>query len=365
MKKNQDIVLSGDSVSRSLQIYRGLSFGIAARADIWQLLSDITSSDVALDEAVNALIGGYIRTGKKNRALVLAEMLGGLQSGDISARLAPYTSASERLILEGLGNQDASRVFTSAARLLRNRLAMRKALIDAIAMPALLVASLFALILFFGIELLPALGDIVDFDSLPYIQAVTVDISLTLSSNPLQMFIWVGVFFTAVYMIMRLWTGSGRSFADRFPPFSVMRMQAGIGFLFSVIEYGRNGTAITAQLLERMAKITGRYEASRIRALCAPLQETDNLGTAGLVAGQGFPDDALTVVIEVLWNREDGINTCGEFLERRLLQIEESVKARMAVLNAILITLVAVVLVLLMSVMLPVFEQINSGPGQI
>ena len=354
-------VLSGDPVSRPLRMIRAHSFGAAARADVWQLLADITGSGVALDEAIEALINGYLRTGKKGRALVLAEMLGGLQTGDPSTRLAPYTSPSERLILEGLGNQDAGRVFTSAARLLRNRLAMRKALTEAIAMPILLTISLFALILFFGIELLPALGEIIDFSSLPPLQAITVSVTLALSDSPARLFLWIAIGIAALFALMRFWTGAGRTIADRLPPFSVMRMQAGTGFLFSVIEYGRNGTAITAQLLERMAKATGRYEASRIRALSEPLEQTDNLGTAALNAGQGFPDDTLAVVLEVLWDREGGVDRSGKFLERRLEQIESAVKARMAVLNAVLITLVAIVLVLLMSIMMPVFDQINQG----
>ena len=354
-------VLSGDPVSRPLRMIRAHSFGTAIRADVWQLLADVTGSGVALDEAIETLIDGYLRTGKKGRALVLAEMLGGLQTGDPSTRLAPYTSPSERLILEGLGNQDANRVFTSAARLLRNRLAMRKALTEAIAMPILLTISLFALILFFGIELLPALGEIVDFPSLPPVQAITVSVTLALSDNPTRLLLWGAVGIAVVIALMRYWTGAGRTFADRFPPFSVMRLQAGTGFLFSIIEYGRNGTAINARLLHRMAEVTGRYEASRIRALSEPLEQTGNLGTAALNAGQGFPDDALAVVLEALWNREGGIDTSGEFLERRLEQIESAVNARMAVLNAVLITLVAIVLVLLMSIMMPVFDQINQG----
>jgi len=160
---------------------------------------------------------------------------------------------------------------------------------------------------------------------------------------------------------MRFWTGTGRVIADRFPPFSVMRLQAGTGFLFAIIEYGHNGTAVTTALLERMARATGRYEASRIRAMIRPLERTGNLGTAALSAGQGFPNDDIAVVLRVLWNRDNGIARAGMFLERRLDQIESTVKARMAVLNAVLLTLVTAVLVLLMSVMMPVFDQLNQG----
>ena len=353
--------LSSKEVSAPIRLLRGISFGASVRVEVWQLLADITGSGVALDEAVETLIRSYLRTGKKGRAQVLMEMLGGLKMGEPAIRLAPYVSSSERLILEGLGNQDAGRVFISATRLLRNRLAMRKALTEAISMPILLFVSLFAMIMFFGTQLLPSLGELIDFSSLPIVQKITVDVTFALSENPLAVFFWIIGIILMFIFLMRFWTGFGRKYADRVPPFSIMRLQSGIGFLFSVIEYGRNGTAITERLLEQMARATGRYERSRILALSETLVSTNNLGTAGLEAEQGFPDDSLSVVLEVLWDREGGIDTCGDFLEQRLKQIESAIKGRMAILNGLLTTIVAIVLVLLMSIMLPVFDQIGGS----
>ena len=355
--------LSGEPVTGLVLLWRKLGFGAATRAEVWQLLADVVEAAVPLNEATDALIEGYLRSGRRGRALVLAEMRTGLSDGRIGERLAPYISAPERLIFEGLEEQKAHVVFGSAARLLRNRLALRKALNEAIAMPILLAFSLFALILFFGIELLPALGEIVDFETLPPVQDITVSVTLALSDNPWRLALWIAGFMAGLLTLMRVWTGPGRTLADRVPPFSVMKLQAGTGFLFAVIEYGRNGTGITSDLLERMASVTGRYEASRIRALIAPFRRNGNLGTAALEAGQGFPDNDLAVVLRTLWDRTNGIERAGQFLERRLTQIESNVKARMAVLNTALLGLVAVVLVLLMSIMMPIFDQLNRGAG--
>ena len=159
---------------------------------------------------------------------------------------------------------------------------------------------------------------------------------------------------------MLYWTGPGRAFADRFPPFSVMRLQAGTSFLFALTEYGQAGVGITPRLLEEMANASGRYGASRIRALIPHLQRSGNLGTAALAAGQGFPDDELAAVLEVLLAHEGGVERAGGFLERRLTRIEDGVKARMAVLNAVLMVAIAAALLALMSVAIPVFEQINA-----
>ena len=352
---------SGDPVRGPARLWRKLAFGAAARAELWQLLADVTEAGVSIDDAVRALVEAHDRFGKRGRASVLAEMSAGLVDGNAGRRLAPYVSAPERILLDGLGSQKADAIFGGAARLLRNRMALRKAVRDAVAMPILLSFGLLALVLFFGLELLPAFGEVVDLDALPPVQDVTVKVTLALSNDPQMLAAWIAGGIAALVMLMRLWTGPGRAYADRFPPFSLMRLQAGTGFLFAVIEYGQNGTAVTPRLLERMAGATGRYEASRIRALIPHLTRTGNLGTAALEAGQGFPDPELAVVLRLLWNETDGIERAGRFLERRLERIESGVKARMAALNVALLTLVTVVLVLLMSVMLPVFEQLNRA----
>ena len=353
--------LSGDPVAGPVRLWRSLSFGAAVRADTWQLLADaVASGKIALNDAVDGLIEGEMQAKNRTVALVLSEFRVGLRGRRMAERLTPYISSAEQMIFKGLDEQEASRVFASAARLLRTRLALRKALTEAIAMPILLFFSLFGLILFFGIEFLPALGEVVDFQLLPLAQKVTVDVTLALADNPLRLAAWLAGVCAALGLLMRVWTGPGRVFADRFPPFSVMRLQAGAGFLFAVIEYGRGGREITTGLLEEMAQTTGRYEASRIRALITPFGRSGNLGEAALDARQGFIDQKLAVMLRMLWQVEGGLEEAGKFLERRLVRIEYSVRKRMAVLNVALLLIITIALLLLMSIMFSVFDTLNQ-----
>ena len=360
-KPSGQVRFSGDPVRGPARLWRKLAFGAAARAELWQLFADVTEAGVDPGDAVETLIKACLRRGRKGRALVLAEMRAGLLDGNAGERLAPYVSAPERLLLDGIGSQNADAVFGGAARLLRNRMALSKALTAAIAMPVFLSVCLLALVLFFGLELLPAFAEIVDFDTLPPLQAAAVGITLAISGDPLALAFWIAGIATALVLLMQYWTGPGRAFADRFPPFSVIRLQAGTGFLFAVTEYGQAGVAITPRLLEDMARTAGRYGASRIRALVPHLERTGNLGTAALEAGQGFPDDELAAVLQVLWNEERGVERSGRFLERRLERIEGGVKARMAVLNVVLMIVIAAALLALMSVALPLVDQLNSA----
>ena len=360
-KSGDQARFSGAPVTGLALLWRKLAFGTAARAEIWQLLADVMEAGVSIEKAVEALVEAHDGFGRKGRAYVLAEMSAGLLDGNAGQRLAPYVSGPERILMAGLGTQKPEAIFGGAARLLRNRMALRKAVTEAVAMPILLSFGLLGLVLFFGLEFLPALGQVVDFDTLPLLQDVTVKVTLALSENPQALALGIACSTVALVTLMRFWTGPGRSLADRVPPFSLVRLQAGTGFLFAVIEAGRSGAAVTPALLAQMAEATGRYEASRIRALIPGLERTGNLGEAALAAGQGFPDRELAVVLRILWNHKGGIDRAGWFLERRLERIESSVKARMAVLNVTLLALVSVVLVLLMSIMMPVINQLNQA----
>lgn len=352
--------LSGAPVNGLALLRRKLGFGTAARAEVWQLLADVVESGIELEQALDALILGCLKTGRLARARVLAELRAAWLDNDLPDRLSRYALPPERLILDGLGALEAHVVFGSAARLLRTRLAMRKALSEALALPLLLVGGLIGIIVFFGLQLLPALSEVIDLDALGGLQGIIVQGTLGFSANPTRLGIGIVGCIAGLGLLMRVWTGWGRVFADRFPPFSVMRLQAGTGFLFAVIEYGRGGRAITPDLLERMARAGGRYEASRIRALAGGLAGNDNLGDAALEAGQGFPDDEMAVVLRLLWKRPGGIARAGDFLDRRLAQIETSIKARMAALNVLLMIAVATALLGLMSIALPIVDQINQ-----
>lgn len=363
--KSGDGTISGDPVSGPALFLRKASFGPVARADTWQLLADILEAGPSIDATIEMLIKGCLRTGRRNRALVLAEMRVGVRDNNVGERLAPYVSAAERLVLEGIGSRDADKVLAGAAQLVRNRMALRKAMQGALAMPLLLISGVVAIVIFVGLQLLPALGKVIDLEAIPGWQGVVVQGIQAFSANPGRVGAILGGVIVAIGVSTRLWTGPGRAFADRFPPWSLVRLQAGTGFLFAVIEAGGAGTAVTPALLERMAKAGGRYEASRIRALIPGLLRTSNLGTAALDAGQGFPDDELSLVLEALWNRDDGVDRAGDFVERRLERVESAVRARMAVLNAVLMATVAAALVIGLLVVVPVVDEMMSSLGGI
>ena len=356
-------LLAGTPARGASRVWRRAMFGPTTRAEVWQLLADVLEgSGEDLGRMMEAVAEGYAAQGRMTVAAVILEIRAGLGEGAIDERVRPYCGGAERILFGGLGKQKAGKVFMSAARVLQSQLAMRKAVLGAIALPMLLVAGFIGLLLFFGVELLPALGEIIAFETLPPFQGWIVGAALAFAADPFASCAWIAGGVGALLAAMRWWTGPGRSQADRLPPFSLVRLQTGAGFLFAIVETGRSGTAVNTELIERMADVAGPYGRSRIRALARCYTPGGgNLGEAAALAGQGFPAPELSAVLRTLWNKPGGFDAIGNVLERWLGRIEDSVKAKMALLNVALMALIAAAMVSLMSIALPIFDQINQA----
>lgn len=342
---------------------RRTAFGARQRAEVWQLLADVLAgSGEDLGRMIDAVAQGYELQGRKLVAAALRDIRTGLGAGQLSDRLVPYCGPTERILFDGLGMQDPAPLLGAAAHLLRSQMRMRKAIWGAVALPLLLAFGFIGLLLFFGLSLLPSLANVISFDALPPFQGWIVRSTIAFAANPLALAIWIGVLATCLSGLVYFWTGLGRSTADRVPPFSLARLQAGSGFLFALVEYGRAGQPITTQLINRMAEAAPPYARSRIRALARCYTAAgNNLGEASLMAGQGFPTLELVAVLRTLWNQPGGIDRIGDVLDRWLDRAEETVRSAMAVLNVTLLVLISAAMLALMSIALPIVDQINRG----
>ncbi len=356
-------VLSGTPARGIGRLWRQALFGPSTRSEVWQLLSDVLEASRAdLGRMMEAVAEGYAMQGRRTVAAVILEIRAGLGAGHVADRIAPYCGGAERILFDGLGKQKAGKVFGSAARLLQCQLAMRKAVIGATAQPLLLTAGFVGLLFFFGIELLPALSEVVSYETLPPVQGWIVRSTLAFAADPFATGMWIAGGIAALLLVVRYWTGPGRTQLDRLPPFSIVRLQTGAGFLFAIVEYGRSGQPVTTRVIERMAAVATPYGRSRILAIARCYTAAGgNLGEAATAAGQGFPAPELTAVLRTLWNEPKGIERIGDVLERWLRRIEDRVRARMAVLNVVLLALFALALLALMSIALPIIDQINQG----
>ena len=351
----------GLAVSRPVLMWRRLFFTKAVRGDVWQLLADILEGGSDISRTLEAMAEAYRAQGKPVVATVLTDLRAAIPRGRFTERVADYCSPAECLILQGYGEADTARVMGSAARLVRMELAMRSAIVNAVALPVVLVVGLIGIVFLFGLELYPALEQIADFDTLPVFQQWVIAIVNGIVAWPLLAAGALGAFAAIIVVALPNWKGPGRVIADKVFPFSLARLISGAGFLFAVIEAGRSGQSVTSRLFYRMARATSPYARSRITAIAGCyVRAGANLGEASLMAGQGFPAPELGAILKMLWNEADGIERAGRFVDRWLANIEMRLKARMIAVNGVLLALIAAALIVLMSVALPIVDQITG-----
>ena len=357
----------GLGASKPVLLWRRMFFTKAVRGDVWQLLADILEGGSDISRTLEAMAEAYRAQGKPVVATVLIDLRESIPRKRFAERVGDYCGPAERLILQGYGEADTARIFGSAARLVRMELAMRSAIVNAVALPVVLVVGLIGIVFLFGLKLYPALEQIADFETLPVFQQWVIAIVNGIVAWPLPAALAIGAFAMIIALALPNWKGPGRVIADKVFPFSLARLTSGAGFLFSVIEAARSGQSVTTHLFYRMARATSPYARSRITAIAnCYVGAKNNLGAAALMAGQGFPAPELGAILKMLWNEAgasggpDGIERAGRFVDRWLANIEMRLKARMIAVNGVLLALIAAALIVLMSVALPIIEQITG-----
>ena len=160
----------GLAVSKPVLLWRRLFFTKAVRGDVWQLLADILEGGSDISRTLEAMAEAYRAQGKPVVATVLTDLRAAIPRRRFAERIADYCGPAERLILQGYGEADTARIFGSAARLVRMELAMRSAIVNAVALPVVLVVGLIGIVFLFGLKLYPALEQIADFETLPVFQ---------------------------------------------------------------------------------------------------------------------------------------------------------------------------------------------------
>lgn len=323
--------------------WRRFAFGAKAREESWRLLGDLVASGMSLSKALETAAQTAEHAGRTTRAAVLRDIEGGVAGASVHRRVRRYVRGAEALVFQSIGTTDAVGIFRAAARLAAQQNKLSSALRTALAMPAILIVLMGIICYIMGAELFPIMADIGNEQTWPLIARIT--------STVTQWFVghvaWVVVPLVALTGLVGYslpnWTGKGRGFADRFAPYSLYKLQQGTAFIFTVIELGKMGQTISPRLLENMARDASPYLQTRMSAIAKGLS-SQSLGRAMREGGHEFPALDLVTVCEALDDTEGWVERFAAFLDRWLELLEGRVKEQIAVLNALLMVLLAVVL---------------------
>lgn len=336
---------------------RKILFGRAIRAEVWQMLADLTGSGMELGRALD-LVARTFATRSPGVRGILIDLRKSLASDRFKEVVRNYIPESESLIFSKFGSVNDADLFRAAARISRVEAEIQKAIVSAIIRPAFLLLILLVLLYFLGKDFYPVLTLVAPMDTWPDTWQVVAHMSIWVAANPLMLFLYMGLFYAAYKVIQRGYVGPFRKHLDKIPPFSLYRLSVGATFTFVILENAAVGNAINTSLLKTLSKDASLYGRSRIMAVAKHVSAM-NIGAAAIEAGQNFPDPELNAVLEAYSEQKNWVDNFRKYAETWLQRLEAKVKAAVAVLNMALLIIAAVFIAIVGQTIFGIVNIIN------
>jgi type II secretory pathway component PulF len=329
-----------DVVNKIQLVVLRLSLSRSLRAEIWQLMADLTASGLSDAEAFETVATIYQQRRRRSIAHVMLELRAAISRKDFPDTAKLYVSDGEALLFSGYTGSNVVRMFGGAARVSRAELLIARAIRTAVAGPALLFAVLSGVLWLAGTQVFAVFGEIAPIETWPRFAQIYGSFCMWFASHGFLLAIALIVVIAGFKWLTNNWTVFGRTWADNLPPFSFYKMRVGASFLFAVVEGARMGETPNEEFLRSMAKGGSKYTASRINAIADYVGTAPSLGAATLAADQNFPAKDLNTILNALMAKDDWEEKLAKFTDRWLEDVERRAKATAAILNFTLLLLV-------------------------
>ena len=314
-----------------------------ARVDIYATAADLLASGFSLERALAIAVTVATDQGRHIEARMVGAWQRALQNGRFADEVTHWVPSSEAMILGAYGRVDARHLFDGAARVADLQDRQMTAVRAALAMPALLFATLAIMLWGAGGYFMPVLGDLVPADEWPPVATLFRDASLLLFRWPLVFCLGLAALAGGVAAIMVTWTGALRPLLDSVAPFSLYRTVVGSAFLFVLLEYLKAGVDLNSRTFDDLKRRASPYTRHRISAIQDLMTRGHGLGASMIAAGHGFPDPSLAPVVAALDGIPEWESRLGCFVDRWTRRSEALLKARTALLNALLLILATLI----------------------
>lgn len=316
-------------------------FTSSLRADSWELIAQLIETGMDTGQAIELAARTLKGRGNGNASDILWDIRDALSTGQVTAALQFYGSGGEAPLFANASFAQLEILLNGAGRIARVDTEVRKATTAALAMPMLLIVAIGGLYYMLGTQLFPVLRDVSDPGMWNGVTSLVAMIAEGGVANG-RIILAVAALLVLIMFVSRpVWTGFGRRFADRIPPWNIYRFRHGVGFAMAVVELARAGGDVNSRAIRRMAEGAPLYARDRMERI-ADKAETVDLGAACVQAGDDFPARDLSPVLEALAPRKGGLVAFGKYLDRWVSNIERTMKRNVLIINMIFMVILAI-----------------------
>ena len=319
-----------------------LAVGTQARIDLWRMLADLLDAGFSDEASLRIATETAQAQRQQLRAWLLRRWLRALLADRFAAEVSRWVPATEGLVLQAYDRVAGQKLFASAARVAEVRARQLSALARALAMPAVLAATMVLLLWAAGSEFIPIMARVSPPENWDLPAQLLAGAATWVHREIFLLLALFGAAALVLGAVMLAWTGPGRAALDRVPPFSLYRLLVGSAFIFVAVEYLRAGIDLNQRALETLKLSGSPYTASRISALQRLMLAGHGLGKAMMHARQGFPDPSLVPVVAALDGTDRWEQKLPGFVDRWVTRSEAALRSGAAVINGVLLLAITV-----------------------
>lgn len=319
------------------------AFNGTVRQKLWKKLAANAKHNIPPYTVIDSLLR-RAQAARKPVAAMYAKLARNRGAGPkFGTALAGYASPEEiQLILAGESGADLAGGFALAADLLKNKSAIKKAIIGACAYPLFLGCLSVAMLLMISIEVIPQFAEIFPPERWTGAAAVLYSITSFVDSAAgiFAALVLAGVC-VAVSISLPKWTGPWRRKVDAHGPWGIYRLAVGSSWLFSFATLMRAGIQIRHILSDMAASPDCTpYLKERMTAILKQFNAGKGFGESLADCGMNFPSEETVDDIGAFSSLPDFETRLFEIAHDQMEEDIETIQSRMKRVNTAFLFLV-------------------------
>lgn len=300
------------------------------RMALCRKLVSLLKNDFTLIDALERLEVIESKNGTKPHepfAIVMRQWQYNLERGmTFSEATRGWVPPDETLLVSSGNLSNLASALENVERVVNGMSRMRRAMSGAVAYPLFLLMLTFGIIILVGIYLVPPLADVAGND-IVWRGAARSLIWLSEFSIDFWYLFLVGfaVIVSLIWLSMANWSGRIRAFFDRFPPWSIYKIQVSVGWLMSLSAIVRAGGTLP-DALRLLSDNSNKYLRNILEIVLHYIANGDNLGIALSKSKRNFPDQEIIgdlIIYADMNGFDENLNKiANDYLEESVRKVE-------------------------------------------
>ena len=342
-----------------------MNFGTKTRARVYMKLASFIKSGVALSTALDIMLNIATDDGKNKKdpmAYIYRDWLNKVNNGlPFGKAVGDWVPPEDKVILDA-GDKSGT-LDTSLERAVKVQYASNKiknTIMVGLAQPTILFTMACFLMVIFGEKVIPAFAEAYPRDKWTGLPATLGVISDLIIGYMIPIVITVlSVIAVSIWSLPR-WTGPLRAKFDKYPPWSIYRLNAGASFILSVSALIKSGVTVPDVLNTMMRSATPWFH-ERMSATLKHVNNGAGLGEALYKTGFLFPDPE-TVKDLRAFSKLDGFDERLEAIGNEMLESSvEKINMQMGFLRTASIIFIGIVFAIIVSGIFSLQQMITDA----